>query len=126
MGIFNNRNSRRLSKVGYGELQSLSEQQLVDCSGSYGNQGCNGGLIDNSLKYVRDRGILLGDEYPYMAVRQGCKQNSGPFKVSGYNVITNCDDLANALQKMPISVAVDATNWSRYKGGIFSNCDKKA
>ena len=105
-----------------GELQSFSEQQLVDCSGSYGNQACNGGLMDNAFKFVKDHGIVHEDEYKYTAKKGTCTKNSGDFKIGGFKDIAKCADLANELAGRPIAVAVDATNWSPYKSGVFTNC----
>merc|ERR1711962_504193 len=46
-------------KKARGSLPSLSEQQIVDCSGRYGNYGCRGGWYQSCWKYARDAG---GDE----------------------------------------------------------------
>jgi C1A family cysteine protease len=105
-----------------GSLQSFSEQQLVDCSGSYGNQACNGGLMDNAFKFVKDHGIVLEAEYAYKAVKGTCQKTGGDFKITGFTDIKNCNDLATGLSGRPIAVAVDATNWSPYKSGVFNNC----
>ena len=111
-----------LSKLQGGSLESFSESMLVDCSSSYGNQACNGGLMTNALKFVKDKGIVHEDEYPYKPVKQACKMTTGPYKVSGMTEIKTCDALSSKLANMPVSVAVDASNWSPYRGGVFSNC----
>ncbi len=64
---------------------------MVDCSDSYGNQECNGGLMNNAFKYVKDQGIELEIDYPYKGVRGPCKRNSGNFKISGVVNLKTCN-----------------------------------
>lgn len=53
--------------IKYGKQVVLAEQQLVDCSWPYGNNGCNGGLFANGYAYVKQYGLMLNSSYPYTA-----------------------------------------------------------
>ena len=53
-----------LSKLAGNELLTFSDQYLVDCAGIiYGNQGCNGGSMEGSLRFVKAKGIVQSHEY---------------------------------------------------------------
>jgi len=75
-------------------LLSFSEQQLVDCSGSYGNQGCDGGLEIQGYEYTQAKGVELESSYPYTAQDGTCKysaskvafKNTGSHSVAANNV----------------------------------------
>jgi len=100
-----------------------SEQQLVDCSTSYGNEGCDGGLMNQAFDYVIDNGITTEKAYPYKGVDQKCKSKVGDFKITSYdNVPPNSSPaLANACDQQPVAVAIEADEIMEYESGIFAD-----
>ena len=110
-----------------GELVSLSEQNLVDCSRKYGNLGCNGGLPDNAFNYIKkNHGIDSEKSYPYTGKDGTCHFNKRTVGAtdSGYIDIPegNVDALKEASATIgPIAVAIDASQQSFqfYSGGIY-------
>ncbi|CAB4043823.1 cathepsin L1-like, partial [Paramuricea clavata] len=61
-----------------GNLVSLSEQNLVDCSTEFGNAGCIGGWVPYAFNYIKaNGGIDTNASYPYKANNGTCKFKKG-------------------------------------------------
>ena len=103
-------------------LTSFSEQQLVDCSGSYGNNGCGGGLMNRAFSYVEDYKLEKESSYPYQAKDESCRYKSkeGVTNVRGYSKVSAKDSqLMAAIDKQPVSIGVDAECFKSYSSGIL-------
>ncbi|XP_047323513.1 thiol protease aleurain-like [Impatiens glandulifera] len=117
----------------FGKGISLSEQQLVDCAGTFNNYGCNGGLPSQAFEYIKYNGGLDTEEaYPYTAVDGKCKfssENVGIQVVDSVNITLGAEDeLKHAVGTVrPVSVAFEVVNSFRfYKKGVYTsgNCGK--
>jgi len=117
-----------------GKLESLSEQDLVDCvknvpyEGDKCCMGCKGGLMVPAFEYMSQAQDGTDDteaSYPYKGMDGTCS-----FKISGAERGVRISNYTQGsgetqLQQMvasvgPISVGVDANiSWQLYQGGVY-------
>jgi len=114
--------------VKHGKIINLSEQDLVDCSWGFGNNGCDGGEDFRAYQYImKHGGIALETAYgPYLQEDGFCHHDKTPkgANILGYVNITEGDVEALRVaiaNKGPISVAIDAAHkgFLFYSNGVF-------
>ncbi|XP_059138684.1 procathepsin L-like [Physella acuta] len=115
-----------------GQLVSLSESQLLDCSMMWGSDGCDGGKMTQAFNFIKDDGgIDSAENYPYTPEENFCQNVRKPVAatVNGYVCIPKGDEdaLKEAVATIgPISVAIDADDptFALYKDGVYytPNC----
>ena len=115
------------------DIKEFSPQQLVSCDTV--DQGCNGGLPSNAFDYIKSTGgMCLDSDYPYTSGSGDSGKCTSPLpahtmgtisewgystpKCQGFKACTEDADATIAALKQygPISIAVDASQWSSYKG----------
>jgi len=111
-----------------GKSVLLSEQNLIDCSGHYGNNGCNGGLMDAALRYVHDHGIMSSQDYQYTGKDETCKfvREKSVTQVRGSALLPRGNEILLRIALAmtgPIPIAIDASvrSFHSYKSGVYDD-----
>jgi cysteine peptidase B len=111
-------------------LTSVSEQELVSCDTV--DSGCNGGLMDNAFGWLvsaKKGQIVTEASYPYVSGNGNAPKCNLNGKAVGATITGHQDIAKNEVQMAawmtqhgPIAIAVDATTFQSYTGGIVTNC----
>lgn len=114
--------------IAKGDLVSLSEQQLVDCSAGtkYGNHGCNGGLMDGAFQYAIDNGMCTESSYSYTAQNGQCQSCDVVVEMSSCQDVPPKNQVAmkEAVGLIgPVSVAIEADTrtFQLYTSGVLTS-----
>jgi C1A family cysteine protease len=106
-----------------GELVSLSEQQLVDCSSA--NMGCSGGNLDTAEDYLQKFGLERESDYPYSAADGTCHYDKSKVVATTVGHLdvkhNSSSSLKEALSHGPVAVAIEADQmaFQFYNGGVI-------
>ncbi|ERL86114.1 hypothetical protein D910_03528 [Dendroctonus ponderosae] len=111
------------------KLVPLSSQQLVDCSALYGNFGCAGGSLRNTLRYLEKAGGLMAySDYPYNAAQGKCRytKDMAIVNVTSWAVLPARDERALEIAVAnvgPIAISINAAphTFQFYHKGIFDD-----
>ncbi|KAF6203775.1 hypothetical protein GE061_002110 [Apolygus lucorum] len=113
-----------------GQLEGLSQQQIVDCSVLTGNLGCGGGSFKNTLRYIELAGLMKESDYPYNGKQNICKYTplKERVKIKTWKVLPARDEeaLKAALVAVgPISVSLNASPYTfqLYHSGVYDDPD---
>jgi C1A family cysteine protease len=121
-----------INGISTGDLESLSEQQLVDCDST--NFGCVGGFPNNAFEWViHNYGINREADYPYTSKNGTCNNMKEGYKVvtiDGYTDVEPSDSaVLCAVVQQPISVGMvgSAMDFQLYSKGIYDgNCSSNS
>ncbi|MED6118381.1 hypothetical protein PIB30_002087 [Stylosanthes scabra] len=116
-----------INKIVTGSLESLSEQELVDCDKKY-NSGCEGGLMDYAYQFIIDnKGIDTESDYPYLTHEATCNKDKMKRRVvtiDGYTDVPSNNEkkLLEAVATQPVSVGICGSEraFQLYSKGIFT------
>ncbi|XP_072017541.1 uncharacterized peptidase C1-like protein F26E4.3 [Amphiura filiformis] len=127
----------------------LSPQNLLSCN-TRGQRGCDGGHLDRAWWYMRKRGVVTDNCYPYMSgqskdaemkkyscmlpgeVTEPCpnvKETSGKYKTSPpYRISTKEDDIrAEIMSNGPVQASFEVKeDFYAYAGGVYKYSDAAA
>jgi len=112
--------------IATGKLESLSEQQFVDCDEV--DQGCSGGLMDNAFKFAKTHALCTEKSYGYKGRRGTCEGDSCSISIPKGGVVgfrdvarDSATALMEALMQQPVSIAIEADKsiFQLYKSGIL-------
>jgi C1A family cysteine protease len=108
-----------------GNLVSLSEQELLDCSRPYGNQACNGGVMEEAFTFAIDHGMCSEASDPYRAIGGQCGDCKPIVRMSSCMDVEPGNQLAlqAAVASGPVSVAIEADQdiFHLYGGGVITD-----
>lgn len=113
----------------HGALVNVSEQELVDCSGKYGNEGCQGGSMDQAFEYIGNKSKLCsGNDYKYSAqtgfcFSDECQHDIG-VRLSGFVDLpfgneTQLQAAVATVGVVSVGIQANQTGFQFYKSGVF-------